>query len=147
MRYSHSVLINAHRVYLTFDRTEPTYSVFRCTVKFKTVILCSCCNKEKMIIGETDAAPWGTSFRKIVTRAPACKLYLKMNSNVTIEESTDLNHSCFARCPPMHASFCPFKVLKLEYSCIVSREVFKRIPGTGSERSQTSISLKSHPSR
>ena len=35
----------------TLERTDPSYSVFRCTVKFNVDFLCSCCRRPKITRG------------------------------------------------------------------------------------------------
>lgn len=81
----------------TLDRTEPSYSVFRCTVKFRTDFLCSCCNRPKMVKGKFGlwATSCGTSFRYTVTRLPGYAQLLVMHVellNVNVPEQR--------RCPP-----------------------------------------------
>ena len=45
-------------------------------------------------------------------------------------------------CPPLHGALRALEVLELEYSRVVARQVFVRVPWTGPERPQASIPLE-----
>jgi hypothetical protein len=54
----------------TFDRTEPSYSVFRWTAKLSTDTLCSCSSRPNKTIDPLPVNSFGTPRRYTVTRTP-----------------------------------------------------------------------------
>jgi hypothetical protein len=76
------------------------------------------------------------------------RVYVSLYSKMKREEKNrNLNNACFLFRPPADGAFCSFEILELKNPSIISREIFKWVPGTRSERSQTPIALEANSCR
>lgn len=135
----------------TFDRTVPSYSVFLCTAKCSTVILCSYCHSPNITNGmeglHESPQALGTFFKNTVTLVPTCNPIPPVSISFFSDSRWIMirNLNALLSSPPADVPFRPLIILKLEDPAVVQREVLEGVPWARPEGPEPSIARESLP--